>query len=345
MSKIKVMVLALLTAGSSAAALASNCPKNCSSCVTPVTIPCVKNQWHAGVSALYLRPNFGGNNLGYSSFSNYGTDFFNHQVEINGASNYLNKVAPNRAWGFQLEAGYEFCDGYDLDIRWFHWDNVTHGNLPEGTLFAGSASALYAGKLDVKPEWNAVDLELGQRFDLNPMNILHLNAGLEFAKIQTTFTNYPMLNPTGSPIFITHDTLTYTGFGPYISGDYTFNTCVGLDFYAKASSGLLVGTAKQSVSGYRDLGGFNLYSTGNYNQSNSNVIVPKFSANFGLKYDLKLCQGNLNFDLGYMFVSYLGALVSQVGAGVVSSSISTSSSTNFNLNGPYLGVTYSGLIC
>lgn len=338
---LKIILLVVLTTVSSMSALA--CSKS-SCCTTPITIPCVKDKWHVGISALYLRPNFGGNGLGYSSFSNYGTDFFSHTVEVNGAPNNLSNIVPNRAWGFQLDGGYEFGAGNDIDLNWYHLNEDTHGHLPTGTLFAGSASTLYAGNLTVKPRWDAVNLELGQRFDFSDMNVLRLHAGLEFSRIQTSFTNSPRLTPTGSPIFITNDQLTYTGFGPRLGGDYSYNFCFGLGLYAKAAGSLLVGTAKQSVTGYHDLGGFNLYSTGNYHQSNNNVIVPELEADFGVKYDYAFLQGNLRFDLGYMFITYLGALVSQVGAGVVSSSISTSSATNFNLNGPHVGVTWSGCI-
>lgn len=337
---LKIILLLVLSTVSSMAAFAHHTHP----CSTAVTIPSVKNQWHAGITALYLRPNFGGNGLGYSSFSNYGTDFFNNTVEINGAPNHLSNIVPNRAWGFELEGGYEFCGGLDVSANWYHLYENTNGHLPNGTLFAGSASALYAGKLNVKPHWDAVNLEFGQRFYFDAMNSIRAYAGFEFSRIQTTFSNSPRLTPAGAPIFTTSDRLTYTGFGPRIGADYTFNSCFGLGLYAKAAGSLLVGTAKQSVSGYRDLGGFNLYSTGNYHQSNNNVIVPELEANLGLQYDFKLAQGDIRLDLGYMFVTYLGALVSQVGAGVVSSSISTSSSTNFNLNGPHFGVTWTGCI-
>lgn len=340
MSKLKIIALISLAAGSSSmAALAHNAPP----CAKPIPIACcAQNKWHLGIKALYLRPNFGGNSLGYASFSNYGTDFFNRRVEINGAPNHLNNIYPNRGWGFQLEGGYEFCPGNAVEITWYHLNESTNGHLPSGSLFAGSASTLYAGRLTVDPRWDAVDLELGQRFDLNEMSMLRLHAGLEYSRIRTTFTNSPRLTPTGVPIFTTTDTITYTGIGPHIGGDYLYSSCSGFGFYAKAAGSLLVGTAKQSVTGYRDLGGFNLYSTGNYNQSNNNVIVPELDAKLGLKYDFNFLQGSLGLDVGYMFVTYLGAVVSQVGAGVVSSSISTSSSTNFNLNGPYFGVTWTG---
>lgn len=340
MSKFKIIALVVLAA-TNTAALAYNIPP----CSTPITIPCLQSQWHVGAKALYLRPDFGGNNLGYSSFNNYGTDFFNNVTEVNGAPNHLNNIVPDRTWSFQLEAGYAFCAGNDIDLNWYHLDEDTNGHLPRGTLFAGSASALYAGRLNINSRWDEVNLEFGQRFHLNEIHVLRLHAGLTFSRIEATFTNFPQLTPTGVPIFATKDTITYRGFGPRIGGDYTHNFCFGLGVYAKAAGSLLVGSAKQSVSGYRDLGGFNLYSTGNYHQSNNNVIVPELEADLGLKYDYRFRQGKLGVNAGYMFVTYLGALVSQVGAGVVSSSISTSSSTNFNLNGPYLGVTWSGFIC
>lgn len=330
MSKVKLFAFVMLAAGTNTVAFA-----NISSNIAPVA-----HTWYLGAAALYLKPNLGGNGLGYSSFSNYGTDFNNVVVERNGAPNHLSNVNFKRDWGFQLNGGYEFDAERDADANWYHLQDSTHGNLPQQTLFAGSASALYAGKLNLGLKWDAVNLELGQRFDLNPMNMLRLHAGLNYSRIKTTITNFPQLTATGSPIFETHDKISYIGIGPRVGIDYLFHTPCRFGIYAKAAGSLLVGKAKQSVSGYHDLGGFNLYSTGNYNQSHHNVVIPELDANLGLQYDYLFKCGNLGFTLGYMVVTYLTSIVSQVGTGVVSSSISTSSATNFNLNGPYFGVTW-----
>lgn len=304
-----------------------------------LVIPLEQNTWTVGASALYLQPTFGGNGLGYSSFTNYGTDFFGNQLEINGAPNHLNNIRPKHSWGFQLEGGYDFCGGNDVNLNWYHLNNHTDGQLPEGTLFAGSASALYAGLLSVAPHWDAINIEMGQRFDIDLL-MLRLHAGVEFARVKNTFTNYPQLTPTGSPLFATSDKISYTGFGPRVGGDFSYCIGHGLDLYAKAATSLLVGTAKQTVAGYFDLAGFNLYSTGNYTQSNNGVVISELEGKLGLKYDHKIAKGNLGFDFGYMWITYLNALVSQVGSGVVSSSISNSSAANFDLNGLYLGLTW-----
>jgi hypothetical protein len=340
MRKLNIIAFAILAAGISQTVLAAQPSASFS-----VAAPSVKNKWYAGVTALYIQPNLGGNNLGYSSFGNYGTDINNRVVERNGGANDLSDISSDRTWGFQFNAGYEFCAGNDIDLNWYHLYDRTNGSLPTGSLFAGSASALYAGELDLQTRWDAVNLEVGQRFNFNVGNMIRLHAGLSYARIRNTVINYPKLTPLGNPLFITHDTITYTGFGPRIGGDYLYQTGFGLGIFAKAGASILVGTAKQSVSGYHDLGGFNLYSTGNYNQSNNSIVVPVLDANLGLKYDYTFRQGVLGFNLGYMFATYLNAIVGQVGAGIVSSSISTSTTSNFNVNGPYFGITWTGFIC
>jgi hypothetical protein len=339
MFKLNVFASTILAAGLCTTALAHS-PTS-----TQLTLPQVKNTWHAGVTALYLEPDLGGNSLGYSSFGNYGTDINNVVVERNGGANDLSNISYDRRWGFQLNLGYDFNTGNDVNLDWYHLYDRTNSSLPNGTLFAGSASALYAGNIDLENHWDAVNLEVGQRFDLNPCNTIRLHAGLSYARIRNTIINYPKLTPNGNPLFITYDTITYTGFGPRIGGDYFYQTPYKFGVFAKAGASLFVGTAKQSVTGYHDIGGFNLYSTGNYNQTNNNVVVPELDANLGLNYDYAFKQGVLGFNLGYMFTTYLNAIVSQVGAGVVSSSISTSSATNFNLNGPYFGITWTGSVC
>lgn len=312
------------------------------SCAYAVSIPSDRNTWTLGASALYLKSSFGGNGLGYSSFSNYGADFYNNPREVNGAPNHLSNILPKWDWGFQVEMGYQCGAGNDIDINWSHFDNTTHGHLPQGTLFAGSANTLYADALTVAPRWDAVNIEIGQSIRFNDFQKLRIHAGVEFAQVRAIFINSPKLTPTADPIFITADKISYKGFGPRIGGDFTYGVGCGFGIYAKGAASLLVGKAKQNITGYHDLTGFNLYSTGNFIQSNSSVVVTELEAKLGLKYNYAFDCSNIGLDLGYMWVTYLNALVSQVGAGIVSSSISNSSAANFDLNGVYLGFTWTG---
>lgn len=307
-----------------------------------LTTPCHHSAWHLSAAALYFQPSLGGNGLGYSSYSNYGYDFFGNLLEVSGAPNYLSNVEPNWDWGYKLEGAYDFDRGNHIVINWYHLNDSTSDQLPSGTLFAGSAPSLYAGDINVSTNWDAVNLEFGQYINFIDMNMFRLHAGLTYADIQTTFTNYPRLTPSGPAVFNTKDNLSYSGIGPRVGGDFVYNIAYGFGFYAKAAVGLLTGTAKQSVTGYQNLGGFNLYSTGNYKQSNNGVVVPELEGKLGLTYDYKMPRSSFGIDLAYNWISYINPIVSQVGSGVVSSAISNSTTTNFDLNGVSLGFTWTG---
>lgn len=305
-----------------------------------VEFPCAPCSWSLGATALYLRPSFGGNGLGYSSFGNYGTNFFGSSVEVDGAPNHLSNVKPKQDWSFQLEGSFDISNQNDITVNWTHFNNATEHNLPQGTLFAGSASSLYAGLIIVTPSWDAVNVEVGQCIEFSDL-LMRLHIGVEFANIQNKFKNYPQLTATGSPIFITKDKMQYTGFGPRVGGDFDYDLGCDFSFYAKGAAGLLAGRSKQTVSGYYDLGGFNLYSTGNYTQSNNSVVVTELEGKLGFTYDYQFNKSCLKLDLGYLWLTYLNSLVSQVGSGVVSSSISNSTAANFDLSGWYFGITWS----
>jgi hypothetical protein len=268
-------------------------------------------------------------------------------VEANGVANNMYNINPQWGWGFQLEAAYYINSKSDLDVNWYHLNESTSGYLPQGSLFAGSAPGLYAGLVNVSPTWNAINIEAGQRFDFDAIKRLRIHAGVAFANINNTFTNYPQLYATGNPIFITTDKISYNGFGPRFGGDFDYSVWRGFGVYAKAAGSLLVGCAKQSVTGYQNFsfGGFpQLYSAGNYYQSHNSVVVPEVEAKLGLKYDHTFSHGILGLDVGYLWLTYLNAIVSQVGASQNNSVISASTTTNFDLNGLYFGLKWMGNI-
>lgn len=298
-----------------------------------------------GALALYMQPSFGGNGLGYSSFSNYGIDVFGNTVNSNGGADNIFNVVPTWGWGFQLEGAYHFTNN-DITVNWYHLNEKVNGHLPQGTLFAGSASALYAGQLTLAPRWNAVNLEFGQFFHLDTCKMVRVHAGMEFAKVQNIFTNYPQLYPVGSPLFVTTDLISYQGFGPRVGGDFSYGLLRETRIYANVAGGLLVGTAKQNVSGYTNYTtnqiGTQYYSTGNYVHTHQGIVIPELEAKLGLKYNIHTIRGNLGFDIGYLWLSYLNSLVAQVGAGVESSAISTGVTTNFTMQGLYFGMKWTG---
>lgn len=304
--------------------------------------------WSFGVTALYLQPSFGGNGLGYSSFSNYsGNDDNGHFVGVNGASDHINNINPQWGWGFQLDGAYRFNTKNDVNIQWYHLNNNTNGYLPTGSVLSASDDGFYAGRLQLAQYWDAVNLEMGHAIPFDENKIIHLHGGLSYANIKNTFTNYPQLYPTSAPLFTTTDTMTYNGVGPRIGADFGYTIWHGLGLYAKTAGSLLVGQTQQNISGFQNytnaIYGPQPYGTPNYSHSHNGVVVTELEAKLGVKYDYQFAQGNvLSFDLGYLWINYLNAISSYTGVGIVGTadgaSIGTNTTANFDLNGLYFGV-------
>ncbi len=302
--------------------------------------------WSFGGRALYLHPSLGGNGLGYSTFSNYGTDTFGRSIQTDGAPNNVANIVPNWGWGYQFEGTYFITPTNKIDVNWYHYSRETAGNLPSDSLYAGSAGGLYGGTTTINPKWDAVDVEAGQAFPLNERTAVYAHVGVEYARIVNQFANGPKLFPSEQgPLFLSTDVIDYNGFGPHFGVDLDYNVGYGLGLYASGAGSMLVGTEGQTISGYGDLNKQQFpYSSGNFVQNNSGVVVPEVEAKLGLKYIYTTEEGDLKFDVGYLWITYLNVLVSQVGVGIVGSSASISTAANFDLNGLYFGLQWTGYV-
>jgi hypothetical protein len=302
--------------------------------------------WDFSAAALYLQPSFGGNGLGYSTYSNYsGRDINRVPVTINGAADPINNLFPDWGWGFYLGGAYHVNSKNNFTIEWYHLNETTSGYLPQGSLFSGSVDGFYAGYFKVAPIWNAVNLELGHLFALDDRKNIRLHGGLQYASIKNTWTNYPRVTPLSNPVFVTNDTISYSGVGPRFGVDFSY-TMGSIAFYAKPAMSLLVGSSKQAITGYQNYSnsvyGLMLYGTPNYNQTQHNMVVAELEAKLGIQYDYTLPNGKLTFDVGYLWINYLRSLVSYTGIGIVGSSVGNPNIASFDLNGVCAGLKWTG---
>lgn len=306
------------------------------------------NNLRVSLTGLYLQPSFGGNGLGYNTYSNYAGADNQGVIVTNNGVNYINKVTPNWTPAFQLAAMYRLNAVNDISIDWSHLNETVHGHLPNGTLFSGSADGFYAGNINLNTQWDAVNLEAGQQVNLSDKKWVHLRGGLHLAKIKNTFTNFPKLFPNSAPYMTTNDEFTYSGIGPRVGIDFDWRAGGGFSFYTRFAGSLLVGTAKQAITGYRNVTNSNygliIFGIPNYNYRYNNVIVPEVEAKLGVAYNYQFAKSNLGVDLGYLWMNYLNAISSYTGIGIVGSSVGQPATTNFNLNGVYLGINWSGNI-
>lgn len=314
-----------------------------------ITIPCQYNAWSFGVKALYLQPSFGGNGLGYTAFSNYsGNDNNGVFIGTSGAPNQMRNILPRWGLGFQIDGAYHFFQANDLVVSWSHLNTSKRDYFPTGYAYSGNNDGFYASKFQVSSTWDALDIEIGQHLQLVENKRVRLHAGVEAARIKNQFHNMPLLHPTSVVAYTTTDTLTYTGFGPRLGVDLGYMPINQLELYAKMAGSLLVGTAKQQNSGYQNYpypnNPVSPFVTGNYHQSPSGVVVPELGAKLGVKYDWQMEHNLLGLDVGYMWVDYINAIVSYSGNGIVFANVGNNGSANYNLNGVYLGLKWTGLV-
>src|SRR3990167_8564006 len=131
MLNLKKTAVAVLALGSSAVFAGTMGPV-----CTPgnVTVPCEKTAWDVGGQALYLQPMYNSNFVATGGLS--------------GADRQA--AAQSWGWGFQIEGSYHFNTGNDIDVNWYHLNNSQSLTLGNGLIAS------------VRPEWDQVNVELGQ---------------------------------------------------------------------------------------------------------------------------------------------------------------------------------------
>lgn len=307
--------------------------------------PSTTATYELGAYALYLHPTFGGNGLGYSTYSNYNGNDNNGVFQgVSGTANPINNILPKWQWGFALEGSYFITPTGDVHLDWYHLRDNTEDNLPRSSLFSGSVDGFYGNKLKLASHWDAVNLEMGHTTPLTEFTLAHLHAGLAYVGISNQFTNYPLLSQTSTlPVFVTVDKMQFHGFGPRVGGDFSYALNHGLHVYAKAASDLLVGKNKQHIQGYQDINTPNygriIFGIPNYAQSKT-VVIPELEAKLGGTFQFNLWNGLASFDIGYLWMTYLQAIQSYTGVGIVGASVGNKSFANYNLDGLYLGLSW-----
>lgn len=311
-----------------------------------------QSPWDFGISALYLQSTYGSKGLGYSAFSNYGVDALGNNLEVNGATNHVYDAYSKQGWGFQIEGAYHINSVTDFDINWYHFNNKTNDHLPTGAVFGARAAGLYAGLIQVKPKWDAVNVELGKQVMMTNSNFdMHFYVGAEYVDAQVTIINYPSLTTGGPPLFITTDRHTFQGFGPRLGADLKYGIANHLKLYTKPAASLLVGTAQYHISGYSDYAPESiLFSPNNFFSRNNSLIIPEFEVKLGAQYDYIYKSNNtITFDAGYLWLEYLQLFTrfTPIGCSGVACGLPTvgsSVTSSFDLNGLYVSLKWRGQV-
>lgn len=291
--------------------------------VGDVTTPCATKGWGVGVQALYVQPAF--NNLNYIGSTTTGTTLVSSQ------ENFIDKDF-NYEFGFKLEGFYNFGAGNDLNLNWYRYEPTTNKNLPSDiNVYDGTFSGNV--RLQLKPQWNAVNLEYGQRFDINQLTHIRLHGGLQYTNIKlTNFT-------TGSDTTIgnaqsRNNYSSFQGAGVRGGADLSRDLIYGFSLYTNLGASLLTGPSsfnRQLVT----------YTTGgtflDANSGSSNITVTELEGKLGFTYAYPLSRGSLMIDAAWMWINYLDAITI-----ADSAHNGRTKESNFAVQGPLFGIRWTG---
>lgn len=300
MFDLKKTALAVLVLGSSVGFAGTMGPV----CVPgSVTVPCPSTAWDFGVQALYLKPSYNANSV----FVGY---VFNNGRQIR------NEFKPDWAWGFKLEGSYHFNTGNDFNVNWYHYNKkTTHSFI----VFSEDFLIHLPFTTSIKPEWDAVNFELGQHVDFGESKDIRFHGGFQYLHLTHEIVDINRL--TGTPYY-SH--FKFNGFGPRVGTDLSYNVNTSFAVYANGAAALLTGDNK--LSGDPAITGFQV-------SSSKWSVVPELEIKTGAKYNYSLVNSVITFDAGYMWINYFNA---QFATSLLPEE------SNVAFTGPYAGIKWVG---
>lgn len=288
-----------------------------------VNVSCVQPGWGIGAEALFLQA--GLPNLDYVGSTHKRKSYYGIK------ENYIRKGFEYGA-GFKLQAFYHVQNGKDVNVNWYHYNHTTVQSLPSRI---NVYDVNFGGKvrLTLKPRWDAVNFELGQRFDFSTSGSLRLHGGIQYANIKmdniVTGTRVALFNGKQRV-----NNSYYYGVGIRIGGDYSWHMTQGFAIYTNAAGAILKGRHefKRSITLNTET------PRGTYLDKNhgfSNASIAELEGKLGASYTRPLAHGVLDVVAGWMLVNYFDVL--QIADSFHGGRTKES---NFAVDGPFVGLSW-----
>ena len=288
---------------------------------------CANSAFALGVHALYLQPN---------------SDLYQSSVTLSAGSSAVNLgINPTWSWGFAVNGSYFINSEHELLVNWSDYrDNNSKSYPPRSLSYVYPSGTVINAQFDgvyqsTHLEWDQVNLEYAEHLTLSAYNSVVIHGGGEFSRLANNGYNAynSQVSINGAQPSLTRFngqyTASYNGFGPRLGGDFELTPLDGFNLYAKAAAALLAGTSKSHLTGTQ---GYSI----NYNHA---IVVPQLEGRLGAGYTYPMNTSNLNIDLGWLWTNYFSVLTSAISP---ESTNTASQSTNFGLQGLYLGLQWLG---
>jgi len=266
-----------------------------------VTVPCENSAWDFGAYALYLHHT--GNT--YAGLTTTGGTSL-------ASVDRFNDFNFRWGWGFKIEGSYHFSTGNDVNVNWYHWEKSRDFNQDSFELGLGvdilPLPSLIDIEASIKPQWDAVNFEFGQRVNFGEHKVIRFHGGAQWARIQRRF-NVDIADATILPVdflFGVDSQERFNGFGPRVGLDMSYNFGNGFAIYADGAAALLVGRSRFDI-GFVDTPLEGPITTVDIS-GRKDGVVPEVDARLGATYTYAMGNGDLTLDVAWMVTDYINAV-------------------------------------
>lgn len=343
--------LAVLLSGFSANVLASPEQSPCN-----VTVPCYNGGLTFGLAGFYTRPT--NDNLAYAVVYPLAEniDAVEEGLLKHGK---VKSLSPDYDWGYRVSLGYIFpCSSYDVNVTYSNFNNTTKDNVVyHDAIVFGTTTPLVLTTADgdasdirtharVNFNYQALDVDFGQHYNIGCNTHVRLLAGVRFADVERKFNvDYDQLETDGDVtdnfIFRTTQKSEFKGVGPRFGTNVQYNLGNGFGVVGEATGSLLVGHLDSNFF-ERDLvidadGDTVFDDFGSFHNPKHTKVVPNLTAKLGVNYNYELCNATrtkLSFEAGYQVDHYFNVAQSVT---AVNAFDGAKQNSDISFNGPYVG--------
>ena len=243
------------------------------------TTPCEGTSWDFGARALFLDPVYSDGDYRYAAVENSSGKYTNFNQK--------------RGWGFFIEGSYHYNTGSDVNLNVYHLEKSMQ-KIYQGNFYFLNAREAELGLSQIKPSWNALNLEFGQYVSLGENKNIRFHGGLQYARL-TVDKNVSGINTDGfydGLNFNMKTKSTFNGLGPRVGAHLGYDVGYHVGLYSDFAAAVLAGYDKIN-NNFQDSTGIVFL-----NKASKTAVVPELEAKLGIQYDYGMAMGDLTFDLG-----------------------------------------------
>lgn len=324
----------------------------CDSCFE-ITIPEFCAEYDAKFTFLYLKPS--ASNLDYATAT--------RSLPIDSPDWDVKSIKPQYSAGVELNLDYTIpCTGNNLELTWTHLQTRdTNAINASGSRFVTPIFAaepqgevFKSAKGRAAFHFDALNLTIGQFFDVGNCLRFRIFGGPAFARIEQAITNF-YRNNSNNRNLRTHQNSNFTGGGILVGVNGSYQTCWGFSVIAEASGSVLAGLLERKMhfvsnSIDRERAGLSNPNFQSLGADDTTKVASSFDTKFGVNYLHEFCNGTtMTLEIGYRLGLYVDAiqtvhadsLVNPPGDGTIAVSSIDHANSNFGFNGPYLSANLS----